>query len=55
LIYVPGRTIKIPKEEKGNPTPGGGREKMVIPAKLFCKNIVINLSNNDFYPYIRPY
>ena len=37
------------------PAPACGKDNIVIPARLFCKNIVINLSNNDFYPYIRPF
>ena len=55
LIYIPGRIIKIPSEPRTSPAPAGGKEAMVIPARLFCKSITINLAENDFYPFIRPF
>jgi hypothetical protein len=52
LIYVPGRSIKISKELKSAPAPAAGKEAMTIPPRLYCKNIIVNLSQNDPIPVI---
>ena len=45
LIYIPGRAIQIDKRRRGAPAPSAGNaDAMVIPARLFCKHIIVDLS-----------
>jgi hypothetical protein len=51
LIYIPERIIHIrSNEEPGQVLPSGGLiDKMIIPGRLFCKSIIVNLSTfNQF-------
>ena len=52
MIYQPARKINIPKELVNSPAPAGGMNHILIPDRLFCKNIIINLSQSDFAPEI---
>ena len=52
LIYVPERVIKISEELQECPAPAGGKNEMVIPAKLYCKEILVNLRQKDLEPFI---
>jgi len=46
LIYIPERIFNLREDEPaGQLLPSGGLiDKIVIPARLFCKSIIINLS-----------
>jgi hypothetical protein len=54
LIYVPGRHIEIPAEFQGSPAPARGQDTIVIPPRVFCYSVIINLSQCDFAPEV-PY
>jgi len=54
LIYVPGRQIKIPAELQGSPAPAGAQDIIIIPPRVFCYSVIINLSQCDFAPEV-PY
>jgi hypothetical protein len=51
LIYIPERTFDLREDEPpGQLLPSGGLiDKIVIPARLFCKSIIINISSFDHY------
>lgn len=57
LIYIPERIIEVGHQEaKGQPLPSGGlKDKMVIPARLFVKSMIIDLSSFDQYLTIRSF
>lgn len=49
LIYIPERIIKIDDQLYGAPAPSAGHKgAMVISARLFCKHIIVNLSQGDY-------
>ena len=49
LIYIPERVIKIDNRLVGAPAPAAGnRDAIVIPARLFCKHIIVDLSQADY-------
>jgi len=49
LIYIPERVIKIDNQLYGAPAPSAGNtDAMVIPARLFCKHIIVDLSQADY-------
>ena len=52
LIYIPGRSIGIPHELKHVPAPAAGKGIISVPSRLFCKTIIVNLSQCDAVPEI---
>ena len=52
LIYIPGRSIRIPHELKHAPAPAAGKDIINVPSRLFCKTIIVNLSQCDAVPEI---
>ena len=52
LIYIPGRSIKIAQELRHAPAPAAGADAITIPSRLYCKNIIVNLSQCDPAPVI---
>ena len=52
LIYIPGRSIKILNELKHAPAPAAGKDIITVPARLYCKSIIVNLSQCDAVPEI---
>ena len=52
LLYVPERRISIPKDLHGFPAPSGGLNEFIIPERLYCKEILVNLRAKEIEPFI---